>query len=280
VLANEMLAARLARLIGLPVPEPVLVEVGDLLVQQTRDLGFKLSSGTIPCRSGLQFGSPYVRYSLAEQVFDYMPVALLELLRNIETFAGILAMDKWTCNSDRRQAVFCRIKRERSYAVTFIDQGNCFNASEWKFRDAPLLGVYPQNEVYAGVVGWESFEPWLSRLEDMSRSTISAAAEEIPEEWYDQDWRALDRLVRTLADRCTKIRDLLVDFRSSSRHPFPNWREKTKPKRAAVLSTTTHHGKPLNAGTKTANQSRGRLRGQRPTAEGGDLACQTSAASR
>jgi hypothetical protein len=35
VLANEMLVALLARLVGLPVPEPVLVEVNDFLVQHT-----------------------------------------------------------------------------------------------------------------------------------------------------------------------------------------------------------------------------------------------------
>jgi hypothetical protein len=238
VLANEMLAARLARLVGLPVPEPVRVNVSRLLVKRTPDLSIQTGSSTIPCESGLQFGSRYVVNPLESQVFDFMPLALLECVQNVETFAGILALDKWICNSDRRQAVFSRLKRRCTYAVAFIDQGNCFNGGAWAFSDAPLRGAYPESEVYAGVVGWESFEPWLSRIENMSRSTISAAAEDIPQNWYDGDWHALDLLVRNLADRCTKIRDLLTDFRSSSRHPFPNWREKAKPHRAALLSTT------------------------------------------
>jgi hypothetical protein len=156
-------------------------------------------------------------------------------VRNIETFAGILAMDKWTCNSDRRQAAFRRTARQRNYDAAFIDQGDCFNRGQWNFPDLPLSGAYAQNEVYDGVLGWESFEPWLSRIEDMRRSVISAAAEEIPPSWYGGDSLALDHLVRILAERCTTIRGLLTDFGSSSRHPFPNWGEEVKPQRAAVL---------------------------------------------
>jgi hypothetical protein len=223
VLANEMLASLLAGLAGLPVPRPVSVEVGEWLVKHTPDLNVQRGSTMTPCQSGLQFGSLYAVSPLQGQVFDHIPVAMLRRVRNLEAFAGILAMDKWTGNTDGRQVAFWRTMRQRNYGATFIDHGDCFNRGEWNFPDFPLTGAYAQSEVYADILGWDSFEPWLSRIEDMEHSVISAAGEEIPPIWYRGDSSALRHLVQIVADRRTRVRDLLNDFRSSSRHPFPNW---------------------------------------------------------
>jgi hypothetical protein len=228
VLANEMFAGLLARIAGLPVPEPVVLEVSEGLISHTPELNIQLASQTIPCQSGLQFGSRYAVNPQDGQVFDYLPAPILGRVRNLAAFAGILAMDKWTCNCDRRQTAFWRIMRQRNYAAAFIDQGHCFNGGDWNFPDAPLIGVYAQNEVYANVLGWDSFEPWLSRIEDMGRNAISAAAEEIPPDWYGGNSCALDALVRMLVDRRTMIRGLLTSFRLSSRRPFPNWGEEVQ----------------------------------------------------
>ena len=40
------------------------------------------------------------------QVVDYLPEEQLLEVRNLIEFAGILALDKWTCNINGRQAVF------------------------------------------------------------------------------------------------------------------------------------------------------------------------------
>jgi hypothetical protein len=72
-------------------------------------------------------------------------------------------LDKWTCNSDGRQAIFSKALRRQRYTATFIDQGYCFNAGEWTFPDSPLRGAYANNCVYERVMGWEAFEPALSR---------------------------------------------------------------------------------------------------------------------
>jgi len=100
VLANELLATRLAEGTELPVPATEVVEVGDWLVQHTPELNIQLAGNTIPCQPGLQFGSRYVVSPLEGQVFDFLPVDMLERVRNLETFAGILAMDKWTGNAN------------------------------------------------------------------------------------------------------------------------------------------------------------------------------------
>jgi HipA-like protein len=225
VLANELLATRLAELANLPVPATEVVEVGDWLIRHTPELNIQLASSTIPCEPGLQFGSRYVVSPLEGQVFDYLPMEMLERVRNLPTFAGMLALDKWTGNANGRQAAFWRKMRERKYTVSFIDQGYCFNAGEWTFPDYPLRGVYARNEVYAAVKGWHSFEPWLSQIEHMKEDGVWAAAGEIPPEWYGGDWDVLEKLVLQLLERRTRVRELITAFRLSPRRPFPEWKE-------------------------------------------------------
>ena len=81
--------------------------------------------------------------------------------------------------------------------------------------------------MYAGVRGWESFEPWLSRIEAMDDGVIWKAASEIPPEWYCSDWDALEKLARELIERRARVRELIVLFRNSPRRPFPAWADAT-----------------------------------------------------
>ena len=225
VLANELLATRLAEAVCLPVPRTEVVEVSEWMIEHSTDLNIVLAGSSIPCQAGLQFGSRYVVNPLEGQVFDYLPGESLERVRNLATFAGILAIDKWTGNANGRQAAFWRKMRERKYTAAFIDQGYCFNAGDWTFQDSPLRGVYARNEVYAGVKGWESFEPWLSRIEQINDDIVWSAANEIPPEWYASEWGALEALILRLLERRALIKDLITAFRISTRNPFPNWRD-------------------------------------------------------
>jgi nitrogen fixation/metabolism regulation signal transduction histidine kinase len=74
-------------------------------------------------------------------------------------------------------------------------------------------------------MGWEAFEPVLSRAEQMDAQAIWRCAADIPPEWYEGDRDGLNRLVETLHHRRRQIRKLIAEFRRSSRNPFPNWRE-------------------------------------------------------
>jgi len=74
-------------------------------------------------------------------------------------------------------------------------------------------------------MGWEEFEPALTRAEQMDPHTIWQCAAGIPEEWHEGDRGGLNRLVEALHQRRGAIRNLITEFRTSSRNPFPNWRE-------------------------------------------------------
>jgi hypothetical protein len=225
VLANELLATRLAERVGLPVPFTEVVEVDDWLVEKTPELNIQLAHSVTRCVPGLQFGSRYVVDPMEGQVWDYVPAEMLNRVRNLQSFAGMLALDKWTGNANGRQAAFWRKSRERLYTASFIDQGYCFNAGEWTFPDYPLRGVYARNEVYVGIRGWESFEPWLSRVERMDEDTVWSVVNEIPPEWYSGKWEELEELARTLLARRELVKGLIEMFRVSTRRPFPEWVE-------------------------------------------------------
>jgi hypothetical protein len=137
----------------------------------------------------------------------------------------MLVVDKWTGNAEGRQVAFWRRSREKKYTAAFIDQGHCFNAGEWTFPDDPLRGVCARDEVYASVRGWESFEPWLSRIEKMEEDVIWGLTGEIPPDWYEREWAELEKLVRTLIVRRAAVRELIEAFRVSPRRPFPTWSE-------------------------------------------------------
>jgi hypothetical protein len=223
VLANEFLASRLASAVGLTAPPVELVEVSSWLIENTPELLIDLGRTQMRCTAGLQFGSRFVGGLMPGQVVDYLPEEQLAAVRNLGEFAGILALDKWTSNSNGRQAVFARKQRERRYRAVFIDFGYCFQAGDWRFDDAPLRGVFYRNDVYREITGWESFEPWLTRLETLPADIVWAAANEVPAEWFGGDQSEMERLVEKLLARRGRIRELIESFGKSERRPFPKW---------------------------------------------------------
>jgi len=244
----------------LPVAGAETVEVRRGLIERTDELVIQLGRGREPCLAGLQFGSRFPGNPAATVVYDFLPDEQLREVGNLEAFAGVLVFDKWTCNTNGRQAIFyygplpgpksragegrhekdqgpLPVPREthagdvRSekvagvarYQAVFIDHGFCFNAGEWNFPDAPLRGIYARAMVYERVRGMAAFEPWMARLEKLDEGEIGKAAEEIPPEWYEGDADALERMLGQLERRRRLVPELIRAAWKSSRNPFPNW---------------------------------------------------------
>lgn len=223
ILANELLATRIAVSLGLPMPPVEIIEVSDWLISHTPQLRMQTGRRAVPCSGGLALASLYA----AED--DGNPIAQRPSrkirLANRRAFALALPFDKWAGNCDNRQAIFVkRRSKPIRHEIVFLDQGECFNAARWTFPDLPLMGAYDRNWAYAGVTGWRSFEPVLSRLESLDAADLWNIAVEVPQEWYQHDGAALARLIETLHKRRSLIRDLITRFRRSPRNPFPRWR--------------------------------------------------------
>lgn len=108
VLVNELLGTRLAARLGLPSPPVAVIEVSAELIRYTADLVMQLGRGSVPCRPGLQFGSRYPGDPRIITLHDFLPDEQLRAVENIADFAGMLVFDKWTCNTNGRQAIFLR----------------------------------------------------------------------------------------------------------------------------------------------------------------------------
>jgi hypothetical protein len=225
ILANELLGTRLAARMGLPTADAAVVEVRENLIAQTEEMVMELGRGRRPCRAGLQFGSRYPGSPAETVVYDFLPDEQLIEVINLSDFCGVFVFDKWTCNTNGRQAVFFRATGEPRYQARMIDHGFCFNAGEWNFPDAPLRGLYQRHRVYESVRGMESFEPWLARVADkMTESVFDDILKEIPAEWYGDDLDALEQMLEHLLRRRKLVPQLLLSAWKSSAQPFRNWR--------------------------------------------------------
>lgn len=224
ILVNELLGTQLAARLGLPTPPVAVVDVPAELIRLTTELVIELGRGKIPCQAGLQFGSRYPGDPRILTLHDFLPEERLREVENVHEFAGMLVFDKWTCNTNGRQALFLREAGRENYRALMIDQGFCFNAGEWGFPDAPLRGLYARQRVYEGVTGMESFAPWMERLETrIGESILDELSKQVPPEWYDDNQDALYGLLEHLLRRQRRVPELLLAARNSVRQPFPNW---------------------------------------------------------
>lgn len=231
ILANEMLASHLALVLGLPVSEPDVALVSDWVVEHTPELYIQHGSTRTRCASGFAFASRFPCDPLSVPAYDFLPDAELGQVANRECFAGMLVFDQWTCNCDTRQAVFSldpsggpSVYRASVYRATMIDQGFCFNGNQWNFPDSPRRGIFASPAAYAGISSWESFEPWLRRVQNFPEDFLDAAAATVPVEWYEGQTDELSRLMETLASRRARVAELLEACRRAPQRPFPNWK--------------------------------------------------------
>ena len=93
VLANELLATRLAATAGLTVPVCEVIEVSEWLIAHTSELDMDMGRGRRECCAGLQFGSRFVGGLMPGFVVDYLEEDALLEVRNLHEFAGMLALD-------------------------------------------------------------------------------------------------------------------------------------------------------------------------------------------
>jgi HipA-like protein len=237
ILANEMLATRLAARLGFSVPQVEVIEVRSELIAYTSELVVQLGTGRMLCSAGKQLGSRYPGNPAEVPVHDVLPGELMNKVGNLADFLGIFVFDKWSCNTDRRQVIFFRdLDRKSSdlycsvepcgYTAMMIDQGACFNGGEWNFPDAPLHGIAQYAHVYDSVAGMDSFEPWIGHLERLiTEDVLREEALRIPSDWIGDEYAELERLLERMYTRRMRLRELIGATHKSNRNPFPNWKK-------------------------------------------------------
>lgn len=230
VLANELFAVQLAKLIGLPVCDAAVVEVPfELDEANCGDASLAPPKGNARA-TNLQFGSRYPGEPGKVLVVEFLPDRLLRRVSNLAgAFLGGLVFDLWTCNCGRREALFIRSATEENfdYSARLIDNDACFNDGNWGRPLAPLARTYDRRVVYDGIRGPDSFEPYLSFIENLTVGQIKECAQDIPPEWYGDDSQAAFALARHLYKWRTSVREAVLSFCSARTWSAPLERHST-----------------------------------------------------
>ena len=236
ILINEWLAGAFLRYLQIHVPDTAIIELTEDFVASNPDLYLSLGSKREPVPAGFHFGSRLAVHPDRVAIYDFLPDKLLGKVENRLDFLGILVFDKWVGNADSRQAVFFRaraktwtpLKGESPARVGFfahmIDHGFAFNGASWEFQDSPIQGLYFRTSVYDEVLSLDSFQPWLSMIENFPVEVIDTAWKQIPSVWVQEDGNQLERLLENLLKRRTRVGSLLSEARQKRTTAFVNWR--------------------------------------------------------
>ena len=239
ILVNELICSVMLKYLQLPTPEWEIVQVPKQLIDETPELTMEVGRRKLRCEPGLHFGSQYPGDPARRAVYDYVPLSILRLVLNADTFCGMVAFDKWVSNADGRQAIFFRDRakhwlrvgdqidrispRSLVYVVNMIDHGFAFNAQNWEFSDSSEIGLYSRSEVYSGVSGYHSFEPWLDLIRHCPLDVFDDAYKKTPPEWHGGDWDGIESLLERLYQRRVRVPELVRAGKNAGRDPFPNW---------------------------------------------------------
>ena len=213
------LAMRLARLVGLPVPEAAIVEIPKFLSNTTQELAQIMASNT---RSSYHPAAPYGGNLDGKKLFDILPDAYLTSLSNVSSFAQLLTLDQWCSHLGSPKVVFYR-SANLNYTMEVINRSRSFSGSDLNFHDHPQNGVYNFKAVYRHLQGWDSFEPFLTSLILTSPDALWQLTRNLPFGWSEDYARDLDALVEGLLRRRSLIRQLIARSRDQIPDLFPCW---------------------------------------------------------
>ncbi len=236
ILVNEWIAAVFLRYLGISTPEPAIIRVTGLFLEQNPEVGLQLGSSRQPVEPGWHYGSRFPGDPARLVVYDFLPDTLLQQVENRADFLGTLAFDQWMGNADSRQAIFFRA-RVREWLPTFeahpqrlgfvaqmIDQGFVFDGPHWRLHDSPSHGLYFRPLVYEGVRGLADFQPWLDRIAHFPEAVVDQAIKQIPTAWLQGDEGALAQLLESAMRRRKRVTGLLQACGHTRLKLFPNWR--------------------------------------------------------
>lgn len=126
-LANEIVVAAMAHHLGLPVPQPFIVEVRDEVL--TLRNGPQIDGGR------LAFGSQDVKAPAVMQQLDLNAPASSIVIKEVAAWGHIGSLygaDSWVANTDRHTG---NLLFDGPGSIWLIDHGRCFFGHEWTASD-------------------------------------------------------------------------------------------------------------------------------------------------
>lgn len=235
ILVNEWTAKALLDQLGVAAPAVRVVEVSEEFLRAAPEVRYEFGTRrAVPC-AGRHFGSAFPGNPHTEAVYDFLPDSLLPSVANLAHFAGALVFDKWTANSDSRQAIFFRRRlrewldvdapaQQKGFIAQMVDHGFIFDGPHWSYNDSPIQGLYFRPLAYAGIRTLDDFQPWLERARNCPEPLCDAILKQMPPEWLDGDEGEFEALLARLMRRRDRIEELLLATVRGRPQAFPDWR--------------------------------------------------------
>ncbi|MBI4891404.1 MAG: hypothetical protein HY821_12325 [Acidobacteria bacterium] len=235
ILINEWAAKILLDHLQVAAPATRIVSLTPEFVASQPGVYLQLGHANKSVAPGWHFGSQFPGNPHSDAVYDFLPDSLLPSVANLAHFAGALVFDKWTANSDSRQAIFFRQRlrqwldpsappQQKGFIAQMVDHGFIFDGPHWAFHDSPIQGLYFRPLVYRDLRSLDDFQPWLDRAIQCPESLGDQILRQIPTSWFDGDEPEFERLLAGLFSRRRRIEDLLLATIVSRPQSFPNFR--------------------------------------------------------
>ena len=211
-LINEWITGQLMNQVGICTPVIRVLRLPEEL-HRGGGLFFKAGDERIPVRGTLHLGSQCPVNPEKTAMFDFLPEKLLPQVVNLADFARAFVLDKWLCQTDKRQAIFVRDPKAAGvlgFRAYLIDHGMSFAGSQWELVDAPMFGLCMQRGIYLIVDMQNSCEQAVSRIEAITEDALHAATEGVPSTWFSPgDDECLANLFVRLQRRKDHLRSLV-----------------------------------------------------------------------
>lgn len=237
ILVNEWVASVFLGHLRIAAPQVRVVSLSAEFLSAEREVCLQLGSRRTAVEPGWHFGSQFPGNPNTDAVYDYLPDSILGGVANLNHFLGVLVFDKWTANSDSRQAIFFRRRlrdwleedsatpQRKGFIAQMVDHGYIFDGPNWDFNDSPIQGLYFRPQVYETVRGLDSLQPWLDQVRHCPESVFDHVWREVPRAWLDssEEEREMERLLARLLERRGRVEELLLATARARAKVFPNW---------------------------------------------------------
>jgi len=180
-LANEVVGTELIRSAGLPAPEWAAIEVSDEFLDENRGLWFQNENHSIRPLAGIHFGSRLIEAPDDQRTYQIIPRSWIGRITNRADFLGMLVLDLWANNCDRRQAVY--LSGAKSLHACFIDNDFMFGGKFGNDTTCPRQAMVHDLEVYRGLWNETAVRKWLRKINGIDENTIQRIVASVPSEW-------------------------------------------------------------------------------------------------
>lgn len=227
-LVSEVLGSELIMGLGLPSPGWVPIELSSRFISENPGLWFKSGKAAIPPRPGLHFGSRLIEANDDSRTYQMIPHSWIDRIENRADFLGMLIVDLWANNCDRRQAVFLA-GAEGKLSASFIDNGLMFGGRFGNDTTCPRRAMVYDLDIYNGL--WNDnndlvVKEWLKRIDRIGGQAIRWILSSVPDSWVESEF---DRhVINQLEERRQRLPCLLNEAKETLNSTYPVRYHKTR----------------------------------------------------